>query len=96
VNLSLLSMATGPAQPRHASTGADGDAVNANAQRFHHADDFIPRHDRMIERRQFAVDDVQIGAAYAARGHAQQHAAGAGMRLVSLHQPQWLAGTCEF
>jgi hypothetical protein len=47
-----------PRAERHADTVASSDDF---------ADDLVARNERCAEKRQVAVDDMQIGAAYAAR-----------------------------
>ena len=43
------------------------------------ADDLVARNHALAQRRQLALDDVQIGAAHAASPHAEQHLAGPGV-----------------
>ena len=64
--------AAGAAEPRHADPLADVEAVGARAHLRHLADDLVAGHDRVAADRQFAVDEVEVGAADAAGKHADE------------------------
>ena len=77
----LATLATEPAgavraaEPRDADARTDRDV--ALARRLdHRADDLMARHDLRVPRREFAFDDVQIGAAHAAGMHLDAHLTG--------------------
>ena len=75
---------------RTSSRATDPDAVSggvlldALADLVHHADDLVPEDERELRVGQLAVDDVEVGAADAARQHpdAQLSRAGLGKRQV--------------
>ena len=52
--------------------------------RFDVADDFMARDQRQVRLRQFAVDDVQVGAAHAAGVDPHQHLVRGGPGHVAL------------
>ena len=70
-------------QARHRHPGAD---------LLDDAHDLVPRHDRQADVRQFAVDDMQIGAADAAGFDAHDDLARGGDRVGSFDQRKPLAG----
>jgi hypothetical protein len=53
-------------EPGHADVRAERKTADAGTDRSHPADNLVARHDRQLRIRQFAVDQVQIGAANAA------------------------------
>ena len=59
----VAALAAGPAEPRDAEPAAV----------LGLADDLVARDERQLRPVELAVDDVQVGAADAARAHAQQH-----------------------
>jgi hypothetical protein len=74
--LTRLAESTGVAQPRDAHTVAGLEAPCARAPALDSTDDLMARHDRWPDERELALDDVQIGAAHAARADADQDLAG--------------------
>jgi hypothetical protein len=60
------------AEPRDADPLADRETLRLRSARDHLTHDFVARHDAIPVRRQFAVDDVQVGAADAAGQHFHQ------------------------
>src|SRR6266403_895211 len=76
-----FALAAGPAQPRNADPGADSGMIDPAAPRDHSTDDLVARYDRMIQRRQLAVDDVKIGPAHTAAGDLDQNLPGAWRRI---------------
>jgi hypothetical protein len=58
--------AAGGGEPRQADVRAERKTADAGTDRSHPADNLVARHDRQLRIRQFAVDQVQIGAANAA------------------------------
>ena len=91
----VAAVAAGPAEPGHADARADGKIAHPIAQGRHAADDLVARDDRITRLRQFAVGDVQVGAADAAGKDANQNLAGSGRRLRPVDEPQGLARPIE-
>jgi hypothetical protein len=60
-------MSAGASKPRNSDAPTDLKRVDAAANHVDPADDFMARHNRKLGIRQFAVDDVKVGAAYATR-----------------------------
>ena len=60
--------AAGVAEPRNADTLADVQVLDACADGIDPANDLMARDDRNLRVGQFAIDDMQIGAADAAGG----------------------------
>ena len=69
------AVAARPAEPRHADPVALAQGVDVGSRALHRGDDLVPEDERELRRRQLAVDDVQVGAADAARPDPQQHLA---------------------
>ena len=90
--LAVAAVAAGPAQPWHPHPLAGIETGNASARRHDPADDFVPWHDRQGRVRQFAVDEVQVGAAHAAGFHLEQDLPGAGLRDRQLATFELLPG----
>jgi hypothetical protein len=67
-------------QPGNPDARADGEPPRALAGRFDDADDLVTWNHRGFARREFPFDHVQIGAADAARLHADEHFSFAGPR----------------
>jgi hypothetical protein len=65
------------------------------AHRFDTADNLVPRHDRQLGMRQFAVDDVQIGAADAAGFDPNPNLPRSGSRIGLLLHDQPFTGSPE-
>ena len=84
-------MAAGVAEPRHADARAER-RVDAVADRLDPADDLVAGNDRQLRIGQFAVDDVQIGAADAAGLDAHADLAGARLGLGPFLDREPLAG----
>src|SRR5438093_5201655 len=70
----------GPSEPGNADSRADGMRRDTLAERRNAADNLVPRNDRQLRVRQLAVDDMEIGAAYAAGLDLHEHFTGAGPR----------------
>ncbi len=62
----VAATAAGPAEPGNADAHAGRKRVNAGADGIDPADDFVARYDGQFRIWQFAIDDVQVGAAYPA------------------------------
>ena len=82
-------------QPSHGTPtrSPDRQPGDAGANPGHLADDLVPRDDRVAERRQLAVGDVEVGPADAAGQDAEQHVVRAGLRRGPFARDQWCAGT---
>ncbi len=76
--LAIRTSAAGPAQPGDADAVADFKLNDAIAPLRHFADDLMAEDERQFGLRQFAVDNVQIGAADGAGVDADQELARAG------------------
>jgi hypothetical protein len=84
----LRTRAVNAAKPRNADAFAFERRCDAVTQLGYVADDLVTGNDGFAVRRQFCVDDVQIGAADAAGAHAHEHFSGLGtrpLRLFALH-----------
>ena len=68
--------AAAEAQPRHADPLAFGEPLDAQAQRRHPADDLVAGDEGQFRLGQFAVDDMQVGAADPAGRHPDEDLAG--------------------
>ena len=82
-------MAAGMAEPSDADARRRGLQADAFADRLDPADDLVPGDDRQLRVGQFAVDDVQVGAADAAGldPHADLASARLGRRPLLDRQP---------
>ena len=70
----------GSAKPWNAYALAYGEACCLRTMSNHLSHDLMPRHQVGPTQRQVAVDDVQIGAAYATGEHTNHHAVPCGLR----------------
>src|SRR5205814_5557458 len=75
-----LAGAARPAEPRDPHAVAGLKAPRDRSRALDPADDLVSGHDGRPRGRQLALDDVQVGAAHAARAHADQDLARAGRR----------------
>ena len=87
----IAAMAAGVAEPGRADPRANSQR-HAGADRLDSADDLVSRHDRRLGVRQFAVDDMQIGAADAAGLDPQPRFARPRLGLGALLHDELLAG----
>ena len=85
----------GRAEPRNADALADFETRNAPAQRRHPADDLVAGHDGQLGMRQFAIDHMQIGPAYAAGRHRDENFARSGSRHRPLAHDERLSGPIQ-
>ena len=69
VHHAIRTDAAGVAEPRNADTLPHVQVLNAGADRIDPANDLMARNNRNVRVGQFAVDDMQVGAADAACGH---------------------------
>ena len=69
------------AEPRNADTLADVQVLDAGADRIDPANDLMARDNRNVRVGQFAVDDMQVGAADAAGTHLNPYLAWPGLPL---------------
>ena len=67
------AMPAGVAQPGHAQPLPDGEALDLFALGDHDADDLVAGYQRQFRLGEFAVQDVQVGAAHAAGADLEQH-----------------------
>ena len=74
----LVAAAVGAGQPGDAGAIADLPAVDAGADRLDAPDDLVPGDDRTLAHREVTLAQLQVGAADAARGDAQEKLARAG------------------
>ncbi len=71
----IAADAVGAMQPGNSNARAKREASSAGTELLDHADDLVPWNDGRLARRQFAFDDVQVGAANAAEAHADENLA---------------------
>ena len=76
--------AAGVAEPGNADALAHLQPLDPGADRIDPADDLVARDDRHLRVGQFAIDDMQIGAADAAGGHLHANFARSGLRVGKL------------
>ena len=76
----VFARAVGAMQPGDSNARADGESRRSLAELFDDADDLVPGNYWRLARRQFAFNDVQIGAADAAHFHADENFARGGLR----------------
>jgi len=65
----IRTHAAGMAKPRNTDSLANTESLNTRSKRVDPANNFMARDDRNLRVWQFAIDDVQIGAANATNGH---------------------------
>jgi hypothetical protein len=69
------------AEPRNADTLAHVQVLDAGADRIDPAYDLVARDNRHYRIRQFAIDDMQVGAADAAGGDPNPYLARSGLPI---------------
>ena len=79
-------------EPGNADAFSDLQVRHTGAKRIHPADHLVAGNDRIGDIRQFSVDDVQIGPAYAAGADLDAHIAGPGRRILPWLKPERRAG----
>jgi hypothetical protein len=79
-------------QPRDADPVPELQARALRAERIDVPDHLVPRHDRQVRQLELALDDVQVGAAAAARVDPDAHLTGAGLGIGALDQLERPAG----
>ncbi len=84
----------GVAEPGDADPRAELE-VDAFARRLDPADDLVPRHDRQFGIGQFAIDDMQVGAADAAGFDANENLPRSWLGIGTLLHDKRLAGSPE-
>ena len=62
--------------------------LRARTDDLHCADNFMTRNNAFAQCKQFAIYDVQIGAANAARGNAHQQLSRARLTGIAVYKPQ--------
>src|ERR1700730_10772079 len=88
--LAVLANSIRVMQPRNANPRADHVAACACSLFLDDADNLMSRYDRRLPRGQFSLDHMQIGAAYAANVHSNQHLAFSGVRHRHVGEEEWI------
>jgi hypothetical protein len=88
--LAVPTRAASPAQPRHAHPLTHLKRADLCAELRHLADNLVPQNQRQLRVRQLAVHNMQVGTAYGARLHANQHLVRLGLRDGHFPQHQRL------
>ena len=88
----VLADAVGPVQPGDADPVADAEARAFRSERLDVPDHLVAGHDRQVRQLEVPLDDVQVGAAAAARVDPDAHLAGAGLGIGTLDQLERPAG----
>jgi hypothetical protein len=86
------TFAAGVTEPGNADAFADLQVHNTGAKRIYPADHFMAGNDRIGNIRQFSVDDVQIGPAYAAGADLHAHISRPGRRILPRLKPKRRSG----
>src|SRR5205823_12294037 len=81
-----LAVSTGLTQPRHADAATNFKPSDTVADHIDAADNFVTRHEWELGIWQFAIDDMQVGAAHAARRDANSHLSISRPRIRPLHK----------
>jgi len=87
--------AAGPREPWNADALADAEGIDAGAEFIDAADDFVAGNDGEFWVGEIAIDDMQVGAAYAAGGDFYADFAGAGAWVGEIGPLQGEAGFVE-
>src|SRR5262249_34025963 len=88
----IRTFAAGVTEPGNADAFAGFRGSDAGAKRIHPPDHFVAGNDRIGDIRQLAVDDMQVGPAYAAGADLDARVAGAGFRIVPPLKPERRTG----
>jgi hypothetical protein len=94
VFMSLTAIGTGPTtmtKPGNADTIANVECINACAQGHHPSNNFMARYDRIM-RRNFSINDMQVGAIYPAGANVHQQLALCRDRNLPNHRLQGHGG----
>jgi len=83
--LAVAAFTARPREPWHANAIAAGEPVDAGAGLGHRADDLVAGNDRGACVRQLAVDDMEVGAADAARVDLHQDLPRSRGRIAQFH-----------
>ena len=70
-----------PARPAEPGDPDSGTLLEPLSACDHAPDDLVAQHERELGLGQLAVDDVQVGPAYAAGGNRDEHLTGTGLRI---------------
>jgi len=89
------AVAAGLPEPGNPDPLTDAPAVHAGPGAQHSADNLVPGNDRQPRLRQFAVDDVQVGATHGASLHVHQELARGGLRVGALLHTKGFAGDVQ-
>ena len=84
----VFARAAGLAQPGDAHARARLETRCVGAVLFHDAHHLVAGHDGRFAGRQFALDHVEVGAAYAAGTDPHQHLAGGRLRFGQIHDAE--------
>jgi hypothetical protein len=87
--------AVGPAEPGHTDAVADCQLRHALAERFDAADDLMPEHERQLGLVELAVENVQVGTAYAAGRHLDQDLPAPWLGHCDFGVLEWCAGALK-
>jgi hypothetical protein len=88
----FLAIAAEPAasasltQPRHPDAAANSKRSDTLADHIDAADNFVARYEREFGIWQFSIDNMQVGAAHAARRDANSHLSVSWPRIGPLHK----------
>jgi len=88
----IAAVSAGMCQPRHTDALTDIEATHIDPGPLDDADDLVARHDRQFRQRQFAIDDMQVGAANRARLDTQDKLGRPRFGIRSLLRAQRLPG----
>ena len=91
-----LTFTTRPAQPRNADPIALAKSFYIASNFFDASHDFVSGNQRQLRGRQFAIDNVKIGAADGAGGNAQEDLPGIRSWFENVAQLQLLFGRIEY
>src|SRR5581483_4654309 len=92
----VSASAAGVPEPGNAHTVAFAEARDARPHLLDPADNLVPGDDGKLRIRQLAIDDMEIGPAHAAGGHAYEHLARSRLALGDVPHLQRRAGPLEY
>jgi hypothetical protein len=81
-----LTVSAGLTQPRHADAATNSKRSDTIADHIDAADNFVAGYEREPGIWQFAIDNMQVGAAHAARRDANSHLTVSWPRIGPLHK----------
>src|SRR5436190_22897414 len=95
IRSTINAVAVGPAEPWNADAVAQGKSFDTSADLFDTSGNLVAQDQWQLWVRQFAIDNVKIGAANRARGHAQQQFSGPRLWLWHLARDERVARPAE-